>query len=787
MGLKSPTGQSFTVYVKSGKDVAQSTTFESQGYKPLDTVVLNTGDDASEDKSSSMLTTLTSGVIRPAAAACSAWTVTCNNDETFTEASCESQATFNAVYGNGFNGWTTEACKDRNGAKSSSGGSSGGNTSTGGVRQPSANDDGGDLKLLAQCRENAQILSCSSNPCGAGATCADTTPNSVVGCRVPGQPEKCIYIGDRACVESSTLNGCAGGLVSQSEWILSRGGSVTGPVPTNATTTPSPVAQETKYVIRRSATVPVVESCHVATAEEAANSSIPWYFSLELCNANIKQPTVSSGQSTGGGSGVTAVVVLKYRQAFANGTVGNSCIGLTADAIDPSLGFSEAQVARGRVSGDQPYYSAADSKYYYSASSSCPQPVRESVDVAVQKAGDQLNACVGSAWPQDSYFPGTLVNTRKCSGTNGETLTECNPGYQTYPSSNALGKLECMNSEYVQAGNVCRDMSTISDSFDQQGGLPTSKYNSCGVGKYQCTNGNIWVRIGDNWRCQTSLPVGIIPLQRDVVRSASAQQPEIMQTTVLGAANTEFSANESGRYVFFRNGDRIADQDVIVSNGQISLKLFEDTNANGRKDADEVYIQDLSQITLSKEAGIETYELNSGWNLIHLALVDTREQNAVKTAGGLIDYWNKQGADIKHVARFKNGQFEMLTKREGGAEYSNDYSLLPGEGLFVFNSGSWIQTTFSGNKPAESFPVKVSNGWNLVGFTAPNMSYNSESLLNKINDSGFVANGLSQFDNGLYQSVVYEDDILFGNNFNIVEKRGYFLRVDSGGGQTFKP
>ncbi len=274
-------------------------------------------------------------------------------------------------------------------------------------------------------------------------------------------------------------------------------------------------------------------------------------------------------------------------------------------------------------------------------------------------------------------------------------------------------------------------------------------------------------------------------------RFASAATPgdsEASKPRVLGAGTDQsLEVTESGRYAFFRDGERIAEQDVVVGDGQVRVRMFTDSNANGVRDANEEYFTDYSQISIAKEASAEEFRLISGWNLIHLPLIDTRTDGNVDSAGELIDYWNGQGADIKHVARYRNGQFQMFSKRESGTEYSTDFDLIPGEGLFILNLAGNTNVTFSGNRFESSVPVKLNQGWNLVGIMAPGQSLNSEAVLKKAQLQGFTADTISQFEGGTYQSVISKDDTIFGNNFNIVDKRGYFIRVESGGGQSFDP
>ncbi len=272
------------------------------------------------------------------------------------------------------------------------------------------------------------------------------------------------------------------------------------------------------------------------------------------------------------------------------------------------------------------------------------------------------------------------------------------------------------------------------------------------------------------------------------ILASSPTAPEAIRGKVLGAGTDQrLELSESGRYAFFTNGERIAEQDIVVKDGQVQVRLFNDDNGNGVKDATESYFADYTQITFAKEATAEGYALTSGWNLIHLPLIDTRTDGNVSKASDLIDYWNGQGADIKHVARFRGGNFQIFSKRESGTEFAQDFDLIPGEGLFVLNLGTNVNVTFSGNRFESSVPVKLNQGWNLVGIMAPGKSYNSEQSLVSMKSQGFSADTISQFEGGTYQSVISKDGTIFGNNFNITDKRGYFVRVETGGGTNYDP
>jgi len=256
------------------------------------------------------------------------------------------------------------------------------------------------------------------------------------------------------------------------------------------------------------------------------------------------------------------------------------------------------------------------------------------------------------------------------------------------------------------------------------------------------------------------------------------------------ATNT-VEVTESGRYSFTgSSGAVFANADIVVdpAAGKALVGFYNDINGNGQKDANEPFAEGGNQdITLEKESSAISYDLNAGWNLIHIPMIDNRADNPVLKASDLLKYWNAQGAKLIHVAKYDGSKFTMVTLREGTDFSSADFILLPGMGLFVFNDGDSIPLVFSGNYPETARPVNLANGWNLVGIYAPNQSYTSEALLKKMEQAGVKADTLSQFENGTYQSVVLDNSTLFGNNFNIVETRGYFTRVAEGGGRSFTP
>lgn len=304
--------------------------------------------------------------------------------------------------------------------------------------------------------------------------------------------------------------------------------------------------------------------------------------------------------------------------------------------------------------------------------------------------------------------------------------------------------------------------SIMNEAVDQ---VPNNAYcyniSPLGNNSYQLTTFNYWSTRSD------SLPKNLV-------------KPSLAQASNSGS----FEVNESGRYAFFREGQRIADKDIQIINGKATIRLFTDLNGNGVRDANEDYLSDYSQITLSREASTINFNLTSGWNLINIPMVDNRTENTVVKASDLINYWIGQGAYVTSVAKYEGDRFITIVKRENGQLYDTDFDIIPGQALFIFNRGNPANVTFSGNTFPEGVNLRLNNSWNMVGIMAGVRvrNYNSEGLLEKLAQQSFQADTISQFEGGSYQSVVKDSGTLFGNNFNIIPTKGYFVRVKDGGG-----
>jgi hypothetical protein len=215
---------------------------------------------------------------------------------------------------------------------------------------------------------------------------------------------------------------------------------------------------------------------------------------------------------------------------------------------------------------------------------------------------------------------------------------------------------------------------------------------------------------------------------------------------------------------------------------QERLRFFLDDNNNGIKDEGEEFVEvDESQLEINRTSISRNYNLSAGWNLIALPLLT----EDVSRASDIFDFIESRGGSVMQIANYQGNTWEMYGER-GRAPFGSDFNILPGKGYFVKMQENF-QFLIDGDEISDPVPIFIDNGWNLVGVVSPQRQFNSEVFIQSLNEDNISADTVSQFENGIYTSVVLDDEVLFGNNFRMIDKRGYFVRVDSGGGTQFTP
>jgi hypothetical protein len=250
--------------------------------------------------------------------------------------------------------------------------------------------------------------------------------------------------------------------------------------------------------------------------------------------------------------------------------------------------------------------------------------------------------------------------------------------------------------------------------------------------------------------------------------------PNLIRGIAAQPAKDSITVDQGGVYNYFANQvNRTVNIDLLEGQ-QAEVRFFNDLNNNGIKDAGEEFISDVSTISLQKESSSISYSLNAGWNLIHIPLLFDKGDF---TAEDLFLEIGARRVAVNHVAKFQGGKFDLYSRREDGSRFNENFKIYPGMGLFVFVE-SPVEFTLNGKLPEQDLKaVTLENGWNLVGFWPLNVR-NSEQVIDQ-GIQGSNVNIISQFENGVYRSQVSDEGLTYGSSFNISDRRGYFVRVES--------
>lgn len=227
-----------------------------------------------------------------------------------------------------------------------------------------------------------------------------------------------------------------------------------------------------------------------------------------------------------------------------------------------------------------------------------------------------------------------------------------------------------------------------------------------------------------------------------------------------------------GKYLISIPGFETAE--FTVGNEQVQITFFNDTNGNGVQDTNEPIINPKDFATsISKIESIYTINLKIGWNLINLPVANS----VIKKASDLSDYIRLTGGDVYQISTYQSGNWVHYVSRINDenkiTEFGSDFNIVPGQSYFI-NSARRSQFRISGNDFLEQPPINIQNGWNLVGFPAQTKQTASE-ILRYCQNFGSTCQTIARFVDGIYETVVDDFGIIFGNDFPIQKTEGYFV------------
>ncbi|RMD77597.1 hypothetical protein D6810_00540 [Candidatus Dojkabacteria bacterium] len=234
----------------------------------------------------------------------------------------------------------------------------------------------------------------------------------------------------------------------------------------------------------------------------------------------------------------------------------------------------------------------------------------------------------------------------------------------------------------------------------------------------------------------------------------------------------DINALNRGEYIIKLQG--FEDANVIVEDDVVKLLFYVDVNSNGVQDPDEpLFDLDGLEFQVSKVKSYEKIGLKSGWNLVGFPLFGTD----VKKASDLVKLINSSGGRATQISKYDNGNWihfvdANLTNGES-IQFGADFNLIPGQSYFVY---SQIDSDFilKGNEYLENPPLNIQKGWNMVGFPGP-LVLTSNSFLQRCSALLPECKAISRYVNGNFDTVYYEDNIFFGNEFLIDKTSGYFV------------
>lgn len=281
--------------------------------------------------------------------------------------------------------------------------------------------------------------------------------------------------------------------------------------------------------------------------------------------------------------------------------------------------------------------------------------------------------------------------------------------------------------------------------------------------------------INENGQCTASHGINFSPFSK-VSAQSYAPSPVTLDPTSL----------KRGVYYIEIPGFETAE--FIVSQESMDILYFEDKNGDGIRQSNEEYIDPtIYEISLSKTASVTTRDIERGWNLLGFEIFSENYD----TASELYDYFELQGIIISQISQYDNGnwiQYVVSRNQDGVKEaFGANFNLVPGKGYFVRSENSGT-VSFIGQEYDSSVPLRFTSGWNLLSVQSA-IGYTAESLMSLCTNNGITCSNVSRWvdGGGYYESYEIVQGIGFGENFNLFENDGYFVKNESGNSVIIEP
>ncbi len=217
-------------------------------------------------------------------------------------------------------------------------------------------------------------------------------------------------------------------------------------------------------------------------------------------------------------------------------------------------------------------------------------------------------------------------------------------------------------------------------------------------------------------------------------------------------------------------GEVLAEE--ATNSGRVTLTVFADTNNNGKLDkAEQILPWAGIFATLEKAEKERIISLSPGWNLITLPNLPTNPL----TASSLLKKIAEDGGSATTVSTLENGPWKSYVVRGNASFSGEDFAIEVGKAYFV-KALKRSAIFLKGQNLDYPVGLNLSVGWNGVGFPKTSKNYQAGEVLDKVKGEA-----VSRWESGLWDTLVKQENIEYGENFAIERNRGYILKLNKGG------
>ena len=221
-------------------------------------------------------------------------------------------------------------------------------------------------------------------------------------------------------------------------------------------------------------------------------------------------------------------------------------------------------------------------------------------------------------------------------------------------------------------------------------------------------------------------------------------------------------------------------------------RLFLDDNKNGKKDANEKYLDEVTDIKAVEFEIVQknySYEFKPGYN--YVAFPFLFKDGNLKKADALLRSLRKK-ANFTLISRY-NGNWQTIDQfmvGNGQPSHSEigDFAIVPGKGYVIrLLEDNPVYIELEGYPLKSKLPITLTRGWNLLGFYSNTRTYTAGSMLDQVNSAksvdsrpvGITAVNLTKWEFGRFDGIQKENNKVYGFDYPLTWDKAYFMNVKS--------